>query len=501
MRILLINLFTLITLNVNAQSIINLGKNINLPTVEEGHPVVSADGKEIYFWRDLFRKSANKNVQSLWYSSQTETGEWQNAKYMKEPFNIGTNTSAVFYISPDNNTILIRGYFKNGYRIEGRSGFSFINRGPNGFTYPVALEIDGYETMSKGNYEGGCLLPDGKGLLLYFSETSAATKEDLYYSKKNEDGTFSRPIYIEKLNSTQFSETTPFIAADNKTMYFASDRVGTIGSLDIWKTTRTDDTWLNWTEPENLGPNINSNLWEAYFYLDAKGNYAYMIKDGEVVKIELEKQQQPNPVVLIKGQVFDKNTNLPLGAKIQYEDLVTGKNEGIAISDSSTGKYQIALPYGKNYGFSATAKNYLSISENLDLTTVMEYKEINKNLYLVPIVVGQTIRINNIFFEFAKADLKTESFAELNRLVTYLKNNATIKIEMSGHTDNVGDDGANLKLSSARANAVQNYLVSNGIATERVFFKGYGETKPILTNDTEEGRALNRRVEFTILQL
>lgn len=493
--------FIVFTGVIKAQRVINLGKNINAPNLEELRPVVSTDGREIYFIRSLYRKSAGTEVQSLWYSALDEKGEWKTAQYLKAPFNIGTSHSSVEYISPDNNTILIKGYFKNGYRLPNRIGYSFLTRGPNGFEQARGINIIHFHNMSKGQFIGACLLPDGKGIITSFSETPDSPQSDLYFSKRVNDSTFSEPVFIQSLNKKGFTHFGAFVAADNKTLYFSSDRSGTLGNCDIWKTQRLDDTWLNWSEPENMGEPINTTGWDAYFYLDARGDYAYMIKDGEVVKIELVKKQQPDPVVLIKGKVMDKNTMKPVGAGIYYENLAKGNNEGIAISDSTTGNYQIALPYGKNYGFNALAHQYLPVSENLDLSTIAEYKEIERNLYLVPVVVGQTIRVNNIFFEFAKADLKRESDAELNRLYGYLNEKPALKIEISGHTDMVGDDASNQKLSEERAKAVQQYLINKGIDPGRIRYKGYGESKPLAANDTEEGRALNRRVEFTILEL
>ena len=479
------------------QKPINLGPGVNTKFTE-GHPMLSADGKELYFWRELFRKDANAEVQSLWYSTLNDKGNWNTAKYLSSPFNVGNNSSAVFYVSPDNNTLLIRGYFKNAARI--KSGYSFLNRGLNGFKDPIGIDLEDYDNMEKGKYSGGCLLPNGKGLILYFSESKDGSNSDLYYSFRKDDGSFSRPAYIKFLN-TQFDDTTPFVASDNRTLYFSSDRTGTIGSNDIWKTTRLDETWQNWSEPINMGATINSNEWEAYFSLDARGEYAIMTLSGELVKIKLEDKLKPQPVVLVKGKVYDKVTKLPIQATVNYENLKTGSNEGIAISDPTTGSYQIALPYGKDYGFNALASKYLPISDNIDLTQLSDYKEITRDLYLVPELVGQVVRINNVFFEFGKSNLKIESFAELNRIAVYLKRKPQVKIEMGGHTDNVGSDESNNLLSTDRAKSVQQYLVKQGVAASRISFKGYGKTSPVATNDTEEGKALNRRVEFTIIEL
>lgn len=501
--LLLILFYSVYSKAQDAYAPINLGPAINTKN-SEGQSVVSADGKEIYFWRELFRQSLGTTVQSAWYSKQDSTGKWTPAKYMNKPFNTGLLSSGIFNVSPDNNSILIRGYFKNGERLKG--GYSMVTRGARGWNDPIGLEIPGYTEMEKGKYSGGFLMPDGKGLLIYMNETEGATSGDLYVSFKKEDGTYTKAAYIANLN-TSATESTPFIASDNKTLYFSSDRPGTLGDNDIWKTTRLDDTWQKWSTPQNLGPTINSADWDAYFSLDAKGEYAYMTSSqnslggSDIVKIKLAVENKPEPVVLVKGKVLNKNTSLPVEAKISYENLVTGLNVGIAISNPTTGEYQIALPYGINYGFNASANAFISISDNIDLTAVSEYKEMTRDLYLVPLETGQVIRINNIFFEFAKADLKPESFSELNRIVKLMEQNPNMEIALGGHTDNVGSEESNLKLSTDRAKAVLNYLVSKGIAQTRISSNGYGKSKPVVENDTEEHKALNRRVEFTIIKI
>ena len=158
------------------------------------------------------------------------------------------------------------------------------------------------------------------------------------------------------------------------------------------------------------------------------------------------------------------------------------------------------LPQGNTYGFRAEAQGLVSVKDNLDATNLKEYTEIQRDLYLVPVEVGQVVRINNIFFDFGKSTLKPESFSELNRVVDFLNSNPTVNIELSGHTDNIGSVVVNLKLSDDRAKSVVEYLTSKGITASRLTAKGYGETKPVATNDTEEGRAMNRRVEFEILK-
>ncbi|HXH17555.1 MAG TPA: OmpA family protein, partial [Chitinophagales bacterium] len=210
---------------------------------------------------------------------------------------------------------------------------------------------------------------------------------------------------------------------------------------------------------------------------------------------------RPNPVMLVYGTVFNKKTLKPIGnADVEYETLPGGEEAGIARSEPDNGSYKIVLPYGKLYGILAKADGYISVSDNLDLTQVAEYQEIQKDLYLAPIEVGEIVRLNNIFFDYDKATLRPESFPELDRVVAFLRENQKVEIELSGHTDHRGSDNYNLVLSQNRAKAVVDYIIRHGIDASRLIAKGYGETKPVASNDTEEGMQLNRRVEFEILK-
>jgi outer membrane protein OmpA-like peptidoglycan-associated protein len=209
---------------------------------------------------------------------------------------------------------------------------------------------------------------------------------------------------------------------------------------------------------------------------------------------------RPERVILVSGKVLDKKTNKPVEANIYYEKLSTGENMGVARANPTTGEYKIALPANEKYGFRAEAKNYIAINENLDLTKLKDkVEEISRNLILVPIEQGQTLVINNLFFDFAEHNLLPESYPELERLVKSMQENANMKIKIDGHTDNVGTHQANMELSTKRADAVKQFLVSKGVAENRIQTKGFGATKPIASNNTDEGRAKNRRVECTIV--
>lgn len=501
----------------------NLGSNVN-SYADELKPVITADGKTLYFIRD--NHASNKATQDVWYCVKEGNG-WSKAIHPGYPINQGRSTS-ISNVSTDGNQLVIRGAYVDGEYES--AGISVITKNKNGeWNDPQKMDIKNYVKYSDmGNTNNFGLCPDGKTMLYAFSDASNGGKHDLYYSqlilkdkwskpksikdftkfvsKAVNNNSWTEPQLIKSLSTKEYNEFAPFMASDGVTLYYSSDRPGGQGGQDIWMTKRLDDTWQNWSEPVNLGPSVNTNDWDAYYSLDARGEEAYMsssiksLGKSDIVKVKLTTELRPNPVILISGKVYNAKTKEPLGANIEYENLIDGKNAGVAISNPKTGEYRIVLPYGKNYGFMAYAEKFISVSDNLDLTAIAEYKEIERDLYLVPLEVGSTIRLNNIFFDFGKATLRAESYPELDRLVGIMTQNDKMQIELSGHTDNVGSDDANLKLSEERAKSVVEYIVSKGIKAERIQAKGYGETKPVASNDTEEGKQLNRRVEFTILK-
>ncbi|MBK9249379.1 MAG: OmpA family protein [Ignavibacteria bacterium] len=336
-------------------------------------------------------------------------------------------------------------------------------------------------------------------------DSDSCIAHDLYVSFKGDDNVWSDPINMGfNINSVD-DEFSPFIAGDDKTLYFSSDRTDGYGGTDIYITRRLDDTWLTWTTPRNLGPDINTKFNEQDYSIAASGDVVYYVSDlngfgsTDIYRLHLPEAFRPTATAIVSGKVMDISTKQPVQAKIQYENLETGKIIGEAISNPSTGDYTIALPSGSNYGFIANALGFYPISENLDLIKLSEYKEIQKDLNLAPIKKGEIIRLNNLFFNFGKSNIRKESESELNRLFSLLQNSPNMKIEVSGHTDNIGNESSNISLSLDRATAIKEFLVTKGIQVGRISVKGYGKSKPIAGNDTDEGRQKNRRVEFVIL--
>ncbi len=465
----------------------------------EGNPKISADGSRIYFIRWNHPQNYGEK-HDIWYSDFIDN-QWQNAIHMQPPItNKGGSNTAVETIFPDGNTMVLFGYYSR-MSDNIRSGFSIVKKDKKGWGYPVPQQIE--KLVNKSNTTGYCLAPSGKQAIISI-EYKGVGGHDLYVTflskKKN---IWSKPVNMGKVINSKGDDSTPFLSADGKTLFFSSDGHDGYGNNDIFMSKRMDDTWENWSKPINLGPKINSENYDAYFSIDAAGEYAYFAssKNGssDIYRISLAEEAKPDPLVLISGKVLNQKTQEPLASKIVYFDLETNTEIGYANSDPTNGNYKIALPKGKKYAYYAQAKDFYTVREHLDLVELGEYKELERNLYLASIEKGEIIRLNNIFFDFGKATLLPESNAELDKLVETLEQNSDLRIKIKGHTDTIGSDTDNQTLSQERAKAVYSYLLAEKIDSSRLEFGGYGETKPIDTTDTDKGSALNRRVEFEIL--
>lgn len=498
---------------VNANTILkiqNMGEVIN-SSLPELRPTISADGNLLFFIRENNPQNTKydevSNSQDIWFSERDTLGRWSKAVHLGWPLNT-TAYNAVYWVSPDNNQLLLRNAFHQAAYVGRGVSMCYLQR--NGYwSEPEMLMIKNYEKYDKGYQSGATMAHDGKTLLLYMSTQRGSALNDIFVSFIEKDGTWSEPKSLgKKINLPDYNELTPYLASDGVTLYFSSDRPGGLGDNDIWMTKRLDNSWQKWSDPVNLGEPINTPDWDAFFTLDAGGEYAYLTTseegfgESDIVRVKLMEKEKPKPVMLISGYVLDSKTNKPISASLVYESLPDGKELGRGMSSEIDGSFKIVLPYNTNYSIRATAGNFFSISENVNLDSLTDetYKEVHKNLYLAPIEIGQVVRLNNVFFDFDKWDLRPESFLELDRVVKLMQENPGLEIEMSAHTDNKGTDDYNFKLSDNRAKSVMDYIISKGVAASRITSHGYGETKPVATNETDEGRQLNRRVEFKILK-
>ncbi|MGB0524769.1 MAG: OmpA family protein [Flammeovirgaceae bacterium] len=531
----------------------NLGSLVNSSYIEKS-PKISHDGKTLYFTR-ADHPSNTSGKDDAWYAEE-ENGNWGKAKKMVWPIN-NDGHNFVVSITPDNNTLLVGNTYNSDGTDKG-AGVSITHRTAKGWEIPKEQKIEDYYNDNK--YVNYCLAPNRKVLIMAVQRKDSYGDQDLCYSELKSDGTWTKPKNMGPVINTFAKEFAPFITADGRTMYFASQGHPGYGSADIFVTKRIGSGWTKWTKPENLGPEINTNLWDAYFTVPAKGNYAYLVsKKGslgkeDIFRIKLQEEEEeevivmdeveepsrdelfdltqpeegeieadpnegeivintgdkskedkpsfvPDPVVVIYGKILDANTNKPLEARITYEDLDSKEELGIASSNPTTGDYKLVLPFGEHYGIVAEEDKHISASANIKVTGSGEYIEIEKNLYLVPLEVGKTVRVNNVFFARSKPELLPKSFPELDRIVELMNTHPRMEIELGGHTDGIGNPVLLMKLSNDRVKAVKRYLVSKGISDKRIGGRGYGRSRPIAPNNTEENRKKNRRVEFKITKL
>jgi outer membrane protein OmpA-like peptidoglycan-associated protein len=378
------------------------------------------------------------------------------------------------------------------------------------WTKPVALNItNDYNFNEKANY---FLANNRKTMILSVEREDSNGDRDLYVSFMKDDSVWTEPLNLGNIVNTAGEESAPFLSPDDVTLYFSSNGFSGYGGTDVYVSKRLDDTWTNWSEPENLGPEINSPLEDLFFNIPNNSDFAYYSRgvtetNLDIFRVKLPILRSPEPWVTVKGKLIDAETGKPIGAKIIYERLPDGTDVGIAQSNPETGEYEIKLPAGHLYGVRAEAKDHISESQNLDLRNVTSDMVIeNKDFTLQPIQVARidenvTITLNNIFFDFDKAVLKPESFSELNRIVTLMNERAGMKVEITGHTCDIGEDNYNMGLSERRAKAVSKYLLDKGISAERIAVKFFGETQPSVPNTNLENRRKNRRVEFKIVKI
>jgi outer membrane protein OmpA-like peptidoglycan-associated protein len=475
----------------------NLGPQVN-SRYDEVAPKISADGKILYFGR----KHSPQNVggiddkEDIWMSRINEKGAWVKSINMKAPVNTAT-TNNLLSVSTDNNTLLFHTV----------NGFGVMNRTVDGWSHMKDL---GISFRNESQFLEGSLSPDGKAIVFVaklrenVNYRTDVDERDIYVCEKRKDGTWSAPIHTGKFLNTPGDEYSPILSADGRTLYFATDGRPGFGDVDIFMAKRLSEGWTKWSEPVNLGPGINTAKFDAYYTIPASGEYGYMVSNinsyglADIVRFKLPKGLRPDPVLLVSGKVLNAKTKMPLGALIRFDDLTTGKEVGEARSDPGTGNYLIALAVGKKYGYHAAAPGYLSVNENLELTALSEYNEARKDLYLVPIEIGESVQLRNVFFVQSKSLLKPESYPELDRLVEIMRENPTMEIELEGHTDNLGNAQANLMLSEQRVLAVKEYLVKKGINGARITGKGFGGSRPVAPSDSEANRQMNRRVEFKV---
>lgn len=481
---------------------VNLGDSVN-----SGHseylPSITADEQTLVITRRL-PKDANTIDQSLseeedfYVSYKINDSVWSKAVDLGPPINTNGNEGAQC-ISPDGKYLYFTGCNRpGGY---GSCDIYYSKRVGNEWSIPE--NMGGVVNSERWDSQPS-VSSDGK--TLYFTSARGGGKGgmDIWKTTKNKKDVWTTPVNLGDSINTSKGEMAPFIHPDDQTLYFTSDGHTGLGGFDIFYSRK--NTAGVWAKPVNIGYPINTCADESYLIVNSAGNLAYFSSDREggeggldIYSFPLYEKARPTRVTYMKGVVYNKETPAKLNAKFELIDLKTGKIFIESSSDAVNGEFLVCLPTEKDYALNVSKDGYLFYSENFKLTGSNSNSDpFLKNIPLQPIKVGESVVLKNIFFDTDKFDLKDESTAELEKLTDLLLNNPKMMIEISGHTDNIGDDMYNQTLSENRAKAVYDYLVKQKIGKDRLTYKGYGEAMPIDTNDTEQGRANNRRTEFKV---
>jgi len=483
----------------------NLGKNIN-SRHQEFAPIISLDGKTLFFSRNYLpdfwqqkRTFADEDM-DVWYSNKDAKGDWGKAHRLGLPIN-DKSKNAVFSVSADGKEIFLLNNYKKSTLSNIGISHSFLTS--SGWSYPEEIKFVKFDNYSR--YCDISISPDGSVMVMSIMRLSTIGKRDLYVSFKKDKNLWSEPINMGRQINTSEDDASPFIAADGKTLYYSTQGFPGYGDNDIYKTNRLDDSWFNWSEPENLGSGINTCEWDAFFTIPASGEYAYICSSNgsqkeDIYRLELPKTAKPESTAIISGNVLNTTDKKLVESILTMTPQNDKLKPEVKNYNPATGSFSFVVPLKEIYNFVPYAKGYLGLSEIVDLSKEISYREIKKDFYLLPLEVGNKGVLNSLTFEHGESELQVPALKDLDRIVQAMLDFPTLEILFEGHTDNQGDFQLNMKLSEERIDKVKNYLISKGIPTERITTKGWGQTRPIASNNTEERRKLNRRVEFTIVK-
>lgn len=511
---------------VNAQPVITSEsfRLVNSPFDEQA-PVISPDGSTLFFTRGNHPENVGGKADpgDIWISLLIE-GIWSAPVHGGSVLN-DRAYNAVIGFSPDGTQLFLVGHYSGTETPARTQGIAVSKKTTSGWAKPENIFIPYF--LNKSNFSSGFISADGTVLVFSAETYGSVGVEDIFISVKDAEGKWSEPRNAGRSVNTQFQELSPSLSEDGRTLYFSSNGRKGLGSFDVYFCTRLDETYYAWSEPVNLGATVNSEGRELFFrnypargfslFTSTKNSDGYgdiklykpdepkldtllvisnRIKADTLVTFREKSYQVADSELRIFGKVVDAKTGAPIAARLTF----TGKDKKIGAEAKADKGYGLVVPSTMEYTIEVSSANYVSSLEKLDLNTV-ELKELEMNFRLQPVEVGTTVTLKNILFIQSTPELLPESYPELNLVVEFLKANPHVEIELSGHTDNRGSYRALLELSQKRVNRVKSYLVSKGINPKRITGKGYGGTKPVASNDSEETRQLNRRVEFTIKKL
>jgi len=452
-------------------------------------PVISANGQYLYFCR---QEKDGENI----YFARNEGGKWVDAKPAGK-WNTPYVNEAPLDLSADGSTLIL---FKEGkvmYSQKERFGWSEEELF---FQKDRISEWQGAVSVA-ANREAAIFEARRKDRFGIKKDANI----DLFLSLQQPDGSWGPGINLGAVINTPFNDRSPFLHPDMRTLYFSSEGHGSLGGMDVYKTTRIGDGWLEWSEPVNLGKEINTPGDDWGYKITTDGSTAYFaadVKNGkeDIFSVQLPEAARPKAVGTISGKLLGLDGK-PLAAQLEIRDLESNEKIGTVTPDPQTGEYYIVVPLGKMYGYVVSGETYFPVSGSVDLRKASNAQAVIEDI-TVPSVSEMakesvTVPLKNLFFDHDQYTLKPESSAQLEQLVAFMKS-TSYYIEIVGHTDNNGAPEYNLELSQNRANAVREYLVQQGCDGKRIEATGFGISKPLASNTTEAGRAQNRRVEIRI---
>lgn len=480
-----------------------LSNKVNSP-YPELKPVFSDDGKELFFTRVSNPQNANgyKDPQDI-YRATKNGDDWEEAKNVGASLNNKYANGVCSYVN-QNGLLVLNGH-GNGKK---GMGVSLVERkSEDSWSAPENLNIEFFYNLNK--YQDYFLSSDKEAIVMALERNDTYGDLDLYVSIKQNGDFYTAPVNLGGKINTSANEFAPFLSADGRKLYFSSEGHRGFGNSDIYKCERLDDTWVNWSEPQNMGPAINSEDWEAYFTISPKGDYAYFVSnsgsengDEDIYRIPLIQEvepQEPEQFVVVKSEIFNEKDRSPVAADARLINKKTRK-EYVPVDREQEGVYEMYPESGFTYTLNVSAKGYLPYQEEIDLQSGAVNDLVEKEIYLMPLEVGSTIVFENLLFEQGTAEMLESSADDLDRLSELLSDNESLVIELGGHTDRIGSTEALQELSEERVNVVKQYLVEHGANPEQITTVGYGGSQPIAPNDTEENRAKNRRVEVKVLE-
>lgn len=493
--------------------------NIN-SIFDEQSPIISPDGKYLFYTiaHNEHNIGGTKDTGDIWYAV------WQDSVWSM-PFHGGSvinnkHWNGVIGFAQDGSM-----YLHHHYQ-DGKQGISIAKKKDNYWEKPINVSIPYF--MNKSSQQSGGISSNGQVMFLSLESYGTIGAEDIYILHK--DGNkFSEPRNIGSVINTRYQEMTPILAEDNRTLYFASNGLNGKGSMDIFKTIRLDNTWLNWSKPVNV-EEVNTEGREVSFNFNPSKNTAWFVstkdsdgygdirfriieslKDSTIVEPLIDEDtlitENIEPIKIekipVKGiKLFGLVRNVMDSTKIEAKLSLTYLKKDttiIALSSETTGMYDLSIPNEGNYSLKVSAANYLPYIEELYFdSTALD--DINNNFWLMPVKIGEVVQLDHVLFERGKAIMLSSSSSDLDAVAEMMLDNSNMEIELSGHTDNQGSSKLNYQLSEDRVKAIMQYIIDKGISRKRISGKGYGGSRPIASNLNPNTRKLNRRVEFTIIK-